>query len=79
MLCLIYLLVPTNPIKLEPIEGVFIYEKNQVLFNRICSFFVIVGLLLYVGYFKYHEYTSDKKIDDFIARIDKIPKKKSYW
>lgn len=37
--------------------------------------FVIVGLLLYVSYFKYHEYTSDKKIDDFIARIDKIPKK----
>lgn len=37
--------------------------------------FIIVGLLLYVGYFKYHEYTSDKKIDDFIARIDKIPKK----
>lgn len=37
--------------------------------------FIIVGLLLYVGYFKYHEYTSDKKIDDFIARIDKILKK----
>lgn len=37
--------------------------------------FVIVGLLLYVSYFKYHEYTSDKKIDDFITQIDKIPKK----
>ena len=37
VLYLIYLLVPTNPIKLEPIEGVFIYEKIR---------FFLIGFVL---------------------------------
>lgn len=38
------------------------------------SLFILLGILLYIGYFKYQEYVGDKKIDTFISQKAKIPK-----